>query len=130
MRQSRCVHNRTIKLTLTMLTVLLLGSACSPAGCVRVILKSAVKAKVSIISPEDQEELPADQLVHFEAELSGFTAVETSWTSSIDGKIPSAPGSTSTDYMLSPGTHTITFSGAYEDPDPEQSDPLVPISKS
>lgn len=130
MSQSRHVYNRVIKLTLAMLSVLLLGLACSPAGCVRVILKSAVKAKVSIIYPEDRGVFPADQMVHFEAELSGFTPVETSWTSSIDGNIPSVSGSTSTDAKLSPGTHTITFSGAYEDPDPEHPDPLTPVSNS
>jgi hypothetical protein len=136
MRQSRRVDNSDIKLTLAVLSVLLLGLACTPAGCVRGLFNPVSDSKVFIISPEDREEFLEGQMVHFEAELSGFTAVETSWTSSIDGNIPSVSGSTSTDAVLSPGTHTITFLGAYEglDPEPEpgvpETDPLVPVSNS
>ena len=45
--------------------------------------------------------------------------VETSWTSNIDGKLPSEANALSTEAILSAGEHTITFSAAYEDPDPE-----------
>jgi len=131
MRQSRHIKNSEIKLTLAVLSVLLLGLACTPAGCVRVLFNAVSDPKVFIISPEDREELPVGEMVHFEAELSGFTAVETSWTSSIDGNIPSVSGSTSTDAILSPGKHTITFLCAYEDFLPEPgTDPYVHLSKS